>query len=65
MQRHGLDDAQLMRTLAERMVVERYIRRNLPRKNDTAPTAAEFQAWMTQQRKGVRIRRVSPGTAAP
>ena len=65
MQRHGLDDAQLMRTLSERMVVERYIRRNLPGKNDQGPTAAEFQAWMTQQRRGVRIRRANPMQTSP
>jgi len=63
--RNGLDEERLLRELAERMVVERYIRRNLAGQGDAQPTMAQYRKWMAQYRADVRIRKVAPSPEQP
>jgi len=65
MQRYGLDEERLRRALAERMVVERYIERNLPSKDGVPITLTEFHQWMAKHRAGVRIRTVAKSESQP
>jgi len=68
----GLNEKELTQILRERITAERYIERNLGRalKTETRPEQEawdifyrhRFQVWMKERRKGVRIRRVAPGT---
>ncbi len=64
---HGLDEDRLHRRMTDRMVVERYIRRNLtpPAPSKEAPSLAQYTDWMAGLRAGVRIRKVQATKDAP
>jgi hypothetical protein len=64
MLQHGLNETRLMLRLTERIVVERYIERNLTGQGQE-PTLAEYRQWMAQHRAGVRIRKVAPAKIQP
>jgi hypothetical protein len=62
---HGLDEARLRRLLTERMVVDRYIRRNLSGPAGEAPRPGPLRDWMAERRQGVQIRRVRSQESSP
>ncbi len=60
---HGLDEERLQRRMKERMLVERYIRRNLaaPAQGERRVGLAQYIEWMAGLRASVRVRRIRAG----
>lgn len=58
--KHGLDDDRLASLLYSRLVVDRYVQRNVVAGASGAEAEERYRTWITVQRTRTAIRRVAP-----